>query len=436
MADATKALGAPTNLKSAPLAVAPTVSICDWLNCLHRSELEIGQYLLGQQLNAGGMGSIFEAEHKVLGKKFAVKFLHASLVSNAEATIRFQQEMKTLGALQNAHIVQAVDAGEWNHVPYLVTELLDGLDLSQTIDKDGPVTWQSSCELIQQALHGLKLAHQHGIIHRDIKPSNLFLQRDGTLKIIDFGIARSTNCSSATQTGQFIGTIDFLSPEQASDPRSADAKSDIYALGCTWIFLLTGHPPYPDPTYSSAVAKLRGHMMDRPPFFCTENLRLPAAGVQVIEKMIAKRPEDRYASCAEVLEDLEQMAADSSTSNVSVAKSKASCSHARKNPDATSILQSRGVLWFMAVAVFSGICVVVSVNSYSKNSSSLQSIAPEDAATTTATSPLANENPTELQNTTTKTLPTNSTKSARPIGLPNSRNFKSSFPLDMKTPTP
>ncbi len=224
----------------------------------------LAHYDLETRLATGGMGSIYVAFHRLLQKKFAVKFMLEQFANQPEAVQRFHQETLALGKLNHPNIVSAVDAGEIEQVPYLVTELIDGTNLQDLITRNGPVSLATSIDYIRQAAYGLQHAHQLGFIHRDIKPSNLLLDQHGSIKLLDFGLVRTDEArANATQAGQLLGTLDYIAPEQAIDASKIDHRSDIYSLGCTWIFLLTGTAPFDGERYSSIVSKMKGHLLDQ-----------------------------------------------------------------------------------------------------------------------------------------------------------------------------
>ncbi len=219
--------------------------------------LSLGQYDLGRRLGAGGMGLVYEALHRHLGKRFAIKFIRNE-VSSGEATARFIQEIRTLGTLQHPHLINAIDAGVEQHLPYCVTELLIGRDLGEWITLRGPMPLAAAAEAIRQAAEGLSEAHQQNVIHRDIKPSNLFLQSDGSIKLLDFGLSvGGINTAAATEPGRLLGTVDFMSPEQIQNAHAVTAASDLYSLGATLVYLLTGKLLYDNQQYPETINKLK-----------------------------------------------------------------------------------------------------------------------------------------------------------------------------------
>lgn len=254
------------------------------------------------------MGTVYEVKHSVLSKSYALKRMRSSGTGDAQSATRFLQEAKALSELEHPNILRGIDAGEFEGSHYIVTEMLLGNDLQLTIDRDGPVPVDIACEWMIQACRGLHHAHTCGFVHRDIKPSNVFLLRDGTIKLVDFGLVRSqADDGKLTQAGQFMGSVDYLAPEQASDPRDANAQSDIYSLGCTFLFLLSGEPPYGDATHNGVVAKLKGHMMDVPQW-----LDRPCPSVReeirtLIRSMLAKSPIDRPRTAEEVAKQLDSL---------------------------------------------------------------------------------------------------------------------------------
>ena len=216
---------------------------------------QIGQYRLHKLLGEGGMGAVYEAVHLHLKTSVAVKVMARKCLSTSELVSRFEREAKGLARLDHPHIVRALDAGRLDDVHYFVMEFVTARDLGDSIKESAslPLAW--SCECIRQVAQGLAYAHAQGVVHRDIKPSNLLVIGQNliaapTLKIADLGLARIVSSESAhaesfsTSSGRIMGTPDFMAPEQAEDTKSADARSDIFSLGCTLFQAITGRLPF------------------------------------------------------------------------------------------------------------------------------------------------------------------------------------------------
>jgi serine/threonine protein kinase len=264
----------------APAFVAPPASLRD--------------YRIESVLGEGGMGTVYRAVHTRLGRPVALKLLTARRRLDPEAGARFEREMRAIGALRHPHIVQATDAGEVDGVPYLVMELLDGRDLSRIVHERGPMSVADACEAIRQAALGLQHAHEYGLVHRDVKPSNLMLTSDGTIKLLDLGLARSVGLGcdepsggtvvgtgELTDTQTRVGTENYMAPEQRAAPEHVTLRADLYALGRTFTFLLTGAP-------DGAIAGL-----------------VPAGLQKIAQRLQSERQEDRIESAAAVATALE-----------------------------------------------------------------------------------------------------------------------------------
>ena len=302
----TRILGA--SLVSAKVDDAPPANSLTGFNRKHLnrddlSGVQLGPYELGPRLGAGGMGTLFHARHRELGKACAVKFIHPAMATNGQAISRFLQEIKAVGQLNHPHIVSALDAGCCDGVHYYVTELLVGKDLQKSVAANGPMTIEKTFDLIRQVSDAMAHAHECGFIHRDIKPSNIFLTEAGHAKLLDFGLARNTHQPSdgLTSSEQLLGTLDYLAPEQAENPTQANAASDIYSLGLTWIYLLSGQTPFPDAQYATTVSKLRGQLVDQPQWLSRNPLSLSPKILALLSAMIAKDPASRIKSCREVI---------------------------------------------------------------------------------------------------------------------------------------
>ncbi|HLQ44492.1 MAG TPA: serine/threonine-protein kinase, partial [Planctomycetaceae bacterium] len=282
---------------------------------------ELGHYRLLKKLGEGGMGSVWEALHTKLDKHVAVKVLPATWSRDPALLSRFEREMKAVGKLEHPHIIRAMDAGEFQGTHYLVMEFNDGQDLSQWVKSHGPQSVANACEMLRHAALGLAHAHKAGLIHRDIKPSNLFLTKHGKVKILDLGLARvqgdnTTGGQTLTGFGQVLGTPDYMAPEQWENTHAADGRSDLYALGCTLFYLLTGHAPFSDERHSSLVGKMKGHTLDPIPNLKTARREAVANRPKLANdlvsdeldalyhRLMSKRPEDRFATADELAEAL------------------------------------------------------------------------------------------------------------------------------------
>jgi tRNA A-37 threonylcarbamoyl transferase component Bud32 len=269
----------------------------------------LGHYAIEGWLGEGGMGQIFRARHRRLNREVAIKVIRPQQLTNPETIRRFQREARAAARLAHPNIVQVYDAAESDGNHYLVMEYVDGKDLADLVLDRGPPPVALACEYIRQAALGLQHAHEQGLVHRDIKPANLLLTADGQqVKLLDLGVARvlvaddtEEGLRELTQTGAVMGTPAYLAPEQARDPRQVDIRADIYSLGCTMYHLLTGRVPFQGVTLAEVVLQ---HQLEEPT--PTDEVRpgVPPEVQAVLRKMMAKRPEDRYQTPAEVVEAL------------------------------------------------------------------------------------------------------------------------------------
>ena len=284
---------------SSDLAASPTAASLDLP--------ALGQYKLLAKLGEGGMGAVYKALHTKLDKLVALKVLPADRLQDAAAVARFEREMRAVGKLAHENIVAALDAGEIDGTHYLVMELVAGVDLGTIARQQAPLPVAEACEIIRQAALGLQHAHANNLVHRDIKPSNLMLAEGSSgplVKILDMGLAlldeQHAEHPDLTASGQIMGTLDYMAPEQAGDTHTVDIRADIYSLGATLYKLLTGRVPFQGPQYASTVKKLMALATQDPPRIDSFREDLPEELVDVVHRMLARQPQDRYATPAEL----------------------------------------------------------------------------------------------------------------------------------------
>lgn len=277
--------------------------------------LIMGDYVVLDRIGEGGMGQVYKARHKVMKRVVALKTLPSEATKLEAAVRRFHREVEVAARLSHPNIVTAFDAGEAHGTHYLVMEIVEGSDLASYVRQHGRLMVQTALDFILQAARGLEYAHNRGVVHRDIKPSNLVLDVEGTVKVLDMGLARlneaiglddSTGQQTLTGTGQAMGTIDYMPPEQAENVKTADERSDIYSLGCTLHYFLIGRSVYSGDT---TVMRLLAHRDADIPSLRAERPDVPEYLDAVFQKMVAKKPEDRFASMTEVIAELEKCAA-------------------------------------------------------------------------------------------------------------------------------
>jgi WD40 repeat protein len=276
------------------------------------------RYQVQQLLGRGGMGAVYRAQHRLMERTVALKLINAELLSAPIALQRFQQEMKAAAKLTHPNIVQAFDAETAGNVHFLVMEFVPGTDLHQHLEANGPLPLAQACDYIRQAALGLEHAHQRNMVHRDIKPHNLMLTTEGIVKVLDFGLARvvregSLGKGGLTNAGTVMGTADYIAPEQTIDAHDVDGRADIYSLGGTLYHLLSGQVPYPGGT---VIDKMMRHTLDKPAPLRELRPDLPAELVAVVEKMLAKKPELRYARAADVATALAPFVPDAAPTQV------------------------------------------------------------------------------------------------------------------------
>jgi serine/threonine protein kinase len=265
-------------------------------------------YEVLRELGRGGMGVVYLAENKLMGRKEVLKVVSGQLVNRPGVLDRFLREIRSAAQLHHPHIVTAYSALRLGESLVLAMEYVEGFDLSRVVKAKGPLPVAVACNYVYQAALGLQHAHEHGMVHRDIKPSNLMFARQGNrgvVKILDFGLARvereQGGAGTLTHAGQLLGTPAYMAPEQTTDPRRADIRADIYSLGCTFYYLLTGNPPFQG---ANLYDILQAHQsMEALPL----NLARPEVPIQlavVVATMMAKEPERRFGTPQEVAQAL------------------------------------------------------------------------------------------------------------------------------------
>src|SRR5437773_2746677 len=269
----------------------------------------IGRYRLLAHIATGGMGIIYKARDEESGRPVALKILLPGLAQNPTTLERFRREAGRYAKLSHEHIVRLHEFGEANGIHFLALDYVDGIDLHEYISRKGTLDADEACLLITQAVRALAYLHQQNIIHRDIKPSNILITKKNgwpIIKLTDLGLAREISGDEIrlTRAGYMVGTIDYIAPEQARDSQSADPRSDIYSLGCTFYHMLAGRPPFSE---GSLPERLLRHVDTAPPDVRQFNRGLSREVVTLLERMLAKKPEKRYQTPVEILADLNRL---------------------------------------------------------------------------------------------------------------------------------
>ena len=264
-----------------------------------RTKFNLGPYRIVDSIGQGGMGQVFKAEHEKFGRVVAVKVLPRDK-STPEAVANFTREIRALASLDHPKLVSALDAGEDGNVHYLVTEYVPGTDLRKLVRRDGPLAMSVAVSIISQVAEGLEYAHAQGIIHRDVKPGNVLVSPEGESKLSDLGLAGPISGEHETDPryGKIVGTADYVSPDHVRDPWKPTPAWDIYSLGCTLYYAVTGKVPFPGGTTAD---KARAHCDLRPLDPRRLNANLSSEFVEVLADMMAKNPAVRIATAREVI---------------------------------------------------------------------------------------------------------------------------------------
>ena len=271
----------------------------------------LGNYKLLGSLGKGGMSSVYLAEHILMQRRVAIKVLPQDRVRDSSYLDRFRQEARAAARLDDPNVVRAFEADNVGDTYYLVMEYVDGKDLHVMVNQTGPLPFEMAADFIAQAARGLQHAHEVGLVHRDIKPANLLVDKKKTVKVLDLGLAKFQETEDASLTlaheDHVLGTADYLAPEQAINSHAVDFRSDIYGLGCTLYFLLTGHPPFNE---GSIRERLLKHQVESPPSIFKDRPDAPPGLVNICNRMMNKKPELRPGSASEVEEFLNSWLAD------------------------------------------------------------------------------------------------------------------------------
>lgn len=262
----------------------------------------LGKYKVLEKLGAGGMGTVFLCEHKLMRRRVAVKVLPVPKSEDRASLDRFYREARAIAAVDHPNIVRAYDIDQDDNLHFLVMEWVDGTNLQDLVKKFGPLDPLRACHYVYGAAVGLQHAHEIGLVHRDIKPGNILIDRSGVVKILDLGLARLTHDTEDNLTRQndesVLGTADYLAPEQAMDSHTVDIRADIYSLGATFYFLLSGSAPFPE---GSVAQKLIWHQSRSPRPLKLLRGELPDGLVAIVEKMMTKEPAHRYRAPTELM---------------------------------------------------------------------------------------------------------------------------------------
>lgn len=266
---------------------------------------QMGQFDLLFKLGEGGMGQVYKARHRLMDQVVALKLIHSNNLNRTDALDRFHREIRALSKLTHPNIVRAQYADVVDGKHFLVMEYVPGPNLAEVIRDRGPLPINEACSYIRQAALGLHHAHLQGLVHRDIKPSNLLVAPGGLVKILDLGLALiregpAEATEELTATGQVFGTYDYMAPEQWDDSHTVDIRADLYSLGCTLYFLLTGRAPFSGPEFDTALRKMKAHTQKPIPSMRSVRLEVPELLDELVMKLLAKNPDDRLKDPAQV----------------------------------------------------------------------------------------------------------------------------------------
>jgi serine/threonine protein kinase len=277
----------------------------------------LGKYKLLRLLGAGGMSSVYLGEHATLHSRAAIKVLPVKRVDQTSYLARFEREAQQSARLSHPNIVRTFDLDTSGTIHFIAMEYIDGVDLHAKVKESGPLEIREAVDYIRQAALGLHHAHEEGLVHRDVKPANLMLDKRGTVKLLDLGLALATAGDEESLTREHdekvLGTADYLAPEQAADSHKADRRADIYALGCTLYYLLVGKPPFSSGTLAE---RIQAHMRKPPPNLLDQRADIPPPLAEIYFRMLEKHPDARPQTAQEVADALAAWLATSATGAV------------------------------------------------------------------------------------------------------------------------
>jgi serine/threonine protein kinase len=280
-------------------------------------------YEILAELGRGGMAFVYKARDLRRGRLVAIKVSDPSLAGDGEVVARFCQEQVLAVRLSHPNLVAAYDAGQIEGTPYLVLEFVEGHDLAWIVQQRGSLPAAEACEVVRQAALGLQHLHNEGLVHRDVKPANLMLTPSGQVRLLDLGLARNLHVPAPggqiTWHGQFLGTPDYVAPEQCLDCRAVDSRADVYSLGCTLYELLAGLPPFADTGQGSVFLKMKAHVEAPVPPIQGHRPDVPKRLAAVLERMLAKDRTGRFVSAAGVVAALQPFAAGADLEGLSLA---------------------------------------------------------------------------------------------------------------------
>ena len=307
----------PADCGFSPTVLSATISSFRQARAYGRAAVQDAPALPGYKvlgvLGRGGMATVYKARQLGTKRLVAVKVINRGLADDGEIVARFRQEQALGARLRHPNLIAVYEAGRAAGRPYLIMELVEGDNLDELLGRSGPLPVAEACEIIRQAALGLQHLHERGLVHRDVKPSNLMLTTGGEVKVFDLGLARRLLEPDAgeriTSQGQFLGTLDYVAPEQCTDPHAVDIRADVYGLGCTLYELLAGQAPFARPGYESAFQKMKAHVEAPVPPIRESRPDVPERLATVLGRMLAKDRAGRFADPADVARAVQPFAA-------------------------------------------------------------------------------------------------------------------------------